>query len=184
MGKNSEDQRARIQAVALERFLAQGYDRTSLREMADELGFTKAALYYHYRAKGDLLAELVEPLLDRIDELLRGADPGHVEARRLLTDYLCILTEHCDAARLLARDQGASNHTRFRARIEGQNRRLRTLLVGSDGLSPVQEARASAALGAIWRPIIQLLDVELDVVQETVLDSALAALRANEGTPR
>ena len=42
------DTRTRIQQVALELFAEQGYDKTSLREIAGRLDVTKAALYYHF----------------------------------------------------------------------------------------------------------------------------------------
>ena len=45
------DTRVRIQQVALELFAEQGYERTSLREIAERLGVTKAALYYHFKSK-------------------------------------------------------------------------------------------------------------------------------------
>jgi AcrR family transcriptional regulator len=35
-----------------------GYDKTSLRQIADRLGFTQAAIYYHFAAKEDLLVAL------------------------------------------------------------------------------------------------------------------------------
>ena len=41
--------RQRIQAVALELFTEQGYEKTSLREIAERLNVTKAALYYHFK---------------------------------------------------------------------------------------------------------------------------------------
>jgi AcrR family transcriptional regulator len=44
--------------VALDLFIAQGYDGTSLREIAARLGFTKAALYYHFTSKDDILMAL------------------------------------------------------------------------------------------------------------------------------
>src|SRR5580704_12464879 len=47
------DTRARIQQVALELFAEQGYDKTSLREIAERLDVTKAALYYHFKSKED-----------------------------------------------------------------------------------------------------------------------------------
>jgi AcrR family transcriptional regulator len=50
--------RERILDVALELFNEQGYDKTSLREIAERLGVTKAALYYHFERKEDLLLEL------------------------------------------------------------------------------------------------------------------------------
>src|SRR5512133_2651980 len=50
--------RQRILDVALELFNEQGYDKTSLREIAKRLGVTKAALYYHFERKEDILLEL------------------------------------------------------------------------------------------------------------------------------
>src|SRR5271169_3138544 len=50
--------RERILEVSLELFNEQGYDKTSLREIAERLGVTKAALYYHFERKEDLLLEL------------------------------------------------------------------------------------------------------------------------------
>ena len=58
----------RIQRAALALFLQQGYQRTSLREIADELAFTKAALYYHYRSKDELLQAVLDPLLSELEE--------------------------------------------------------------------------------------------------------------------
>jgi AcrR family transcriptional regulator len=50
--------RDRILDVALDLFIANGYDKTSLREIAEQLGFTKAALYYHFASKEDMLLAL------------------------------------------------------------------------------------------------------------------------------
>src|SRR5579863_3643512 len=50
--------RARILDVALDLFIEKGYDKTSLREIAGRLGFTKAALYYHFPSKQDILMAL------------------------------------------------------------------------------------------------------------------------------
>ncbi len=44
--------------MALDLFNEHGYDKTSLREIADALGFTKAALYYHFERKEDILVAL------------------------------------------------------------------------------------------------------------------------------
>lgn len=52
------DTRQRILDVALDLFIAQGFDGTSLRQIADELGVTKAALYYHFESKEDILMAL------------------------------------------------------------------------------------------------------------------------------
>jgi AcrR family transcriptional regulator len=50
--------RERILDVALDLFIEQGYDKTSLREIAERMGFTKAALYYHFPSKADILGAL------------------------------------------------------------------------------------------------------------------------------
>src|SRR6201986_5297062 len=50
--------RERILDIALELFVEQGYDKTSLRDIAERLGTTKAALYYHFERKEDILLEL------------------------------------------------------------------------------------------------------------------------------
>ena len=54
--------RQRIQDVALELFAEQGYEKTSLREIAERLDVTKAALYYHFKTKEDILISLFEDL--------------------------------------------------------------------------------------------------------------------------
>src|ERR1700722_7064727 len=64
------DTRERIQAVALELFAEHGYEKTSLREIADRLGVTKAALYYHFRTKEDILAGIVDSMSAPIDEAI------------------------------------------------------------------------------------------------------------------
>jgi AcrR family transcriptional regulator len=67
------DARARIQQVALELFIEEGYDKTSLREIAEKLGVTKAALYYHFPTKEDIVNSLIEDRIAVVDELLEWA---------------------------------------------------------------------------------------------------------------
>jgi AcrR family transcriptional regulator len=50
--------RDQILVVAEELFTTQGYDKTSLRDIAERLGITKAALYYYFARKEDILLEL------------------------------------------------------------------------------------------------------------------------------
>ncbi|MDA8330142.1 MAG: TetR/AcrR family transcriptional regulator [Candidatus Dormibacteraeota bacterium] len=52
--------RERILEVALELFSEAGYDKTSLREVAERVGVTKAALYYHFPSKESVLMALIE----------------------------------------------------------------------------------------------------------------------------
>jgi AcrR family transcriptional regulator len=57
-GSDGTQTRERILDVALELFTQQGYDSTSLRDIATRLGVTKAALYYYFAHKEDILLEL------------------------------------------------------------------------------------------------------------------------------
>jgi AcrR family transcriptional regulator len=65
--------RERILDIALDLFIDKGFDKTSLREIAEQLGFSKAALYYHFASKDDILLalhlRLHEVLRDTISRL-------------------------------------------------------------------------------------------------------------------
>ncbi|MFD0571588.1 TetR/AcrR family transcriptional regulator [Kitasatospora gansuensis] len=56
--------------MALTLFAEQGYEKTSLREIADRLGVTKAALYYHFKTKDDIVHGIVESMAAPIDEAI------------------------------------------------------------------------------------------------------------------
>ncbi|WP_329135070.1 TetR/AcrR family transcriptional regulator [Streptomyces sp. NBC_01476] len=68
------DTRRRIQDVALELFAEHGYEKTSLREIAERLDVTKAALYYHFKTKEDILVSISEDLARPVDELIAWAE--------------------------------------------------------------------------------------------------------------
>ena len=67
------DTRSRAQKVALELFAEQGYEKTSLREIAERLGVTKAALYYHFKSKEDIVHSFTDDYFAEIDALLDWA---------------------------------------------------------------------------------------------------------------
>ncbi|MEU7180022.1 TetR/AcrR family transcriptional regulator [Streptomyces celluloflavus] len=76
--------RQRIQDVALELFAEHGYEKTSLREIAERLDVTKAALYYHFKTKEDIVISLFQDLVRPIDELITWAQeqPRTLETKR------------------------------------------------------------------------------------------------------
>ncbi|MEU6891820.1 helix-turn-helix domain-containing protein [Streptomyces sp. NPDC046557] len=76
--------RQRIQDVALELFAEQGYEKTSLREIAERLEVTKAALYYHFKTKEDIIISVFQDLTQPIDELIGWAEeqPRTLETKR------------------------------------------------------------------------------------------------------
>ena len=54
------DTKERILETALELFAQNGYLGTSMNDIAQQLGFTKAALYKHYTSKQEILDRIVE----------------------------------------------------------------------------------------------------------------------------
>ncbi len=59
--------------VALELFTEQGYEGTSLREIAERLGVTKAALYYHFKSKEEIVQALLDEQFATISGLVEWA---------------------------------------------------------------------------------------------------------------
>jgi AcrR family transcriptional regulator len=84
------DTRQRILDVALDLFTEQGYDGTSLREIAEQLGVTKAALYYHFESKEDILMALHMRIHDfgREALMLIGEEPVTLELWGQLLDQI------------------------------------------------------------------------------------------------
>lgn len=60
LGVSTKD---RILDVAMVQFTEKGYDGTSLREIAEQVGMTKAAIYYHFASKADIFRALHTRLL-------------------------------------------------------------------------------------------------------------------------
>ena len=52
---------------ALEMFLENGYQNTSLRDLCKKSDVTTGAFYKHFKDKEDLFSEIVRPLIDKID---------------------------------------------------------------------------------------------------------------------
>src|ERR1700729_311619 len=149
------DTRERIQAVALELFAEHGYEKTSLREIAERLRGTKAALDQHLQSKEDNLRSFTEDYVTDLDTLIAwgAAQPHTDETRGLLLDrYSVIVSHRLGVMRFLEQNQAAvhqlmsegqrDRHKLFRTQFE----RLRDLLAGPD--APLRDrGRASGAVG-------------------------------------
>ncbi len=64
MARPPSETRQRIQNVARELFTQKGVQRTSLQDIADRLGMTKPALYYHFDSREELVRSILQPLID------------------------------------------------------------------------------------------------------------------------
>lgn len=176
--------RARIQEVALALFTTQGYEATSLQQIAVALDVTKAALYYHFPAKAALLQSLAAPYLDAAEALLDryGAAPLALDERRALVGALVdLLLCYRPIVAWLARDITAAAQPGIAERVAAQTQRVQRLLLVSmaDGAAQV---RAAAAVGALTQPFTALSDVDLGAVRGAIVTAALAALGAEGGS--
>jgi AcrR family transcriptional regulator len=68
------DTRQKLLDAAEELVSRHGFAGTSLQMIADELGITKAAIYYHFRTRDQLLVALMEPLLHQIRRVVEIAE--------------------------------------------------------------------------------------------------------------
>jgi AcrR family transcriptional regulator len=95
MSPRRTDTRERAVQVALELFTAQGFEQTSLRQIAERLGITKAALYYHYSSKEQLLSAVVESMLAPVDAVVAWSkeQPASAETRTELLRRLAELVQ-------------------------------------------------------------------------------------------
>jgi len=78
-----DDKRAAILAGAAKLFAADGFDRTSMNDIAQALGLSKALLYHYYRAKDELLFDVIRAHLGDLVEAVAAADDPYAapEAR-------------------------------------------------------------------------------------------------------
>ena len=85
-----------ILAAAKDLFLAKGYKGVSMKEIADTVGVTSAALYYHFpKGKEDLFTRMIQTLFveegaARVDQIL-GTTRDLRERLELLTAFLLTL---------------------------------------------------------------------------------------------
>jgi len=170
------DTRQRIQEVALELFTEQGYEATSLREISERLGVTKAALYYHFKTKDDIVASLMEDRVSEMEQLLEWArGQPHSQAGRaaIIERYADQLhaSQHHKIMNFLQRNQTA-------LRKHSKSERAREVLVEiTDLLSPPDAdltARLRAAMGLFSLHAVWFLTPDEGITDD---DRRLAALK-------
>jgi AcrR family transcriptional regulator len=141
--------REQIRTVALEMFAERGYDGTSLREIAERLGITKAAVYYHFKTKEDILVSLLTDFMGQVDELLDWAEdqpPTPATRRAVIERYTDLLSGRASKlARFMQEGQPAIRELAAGLDLRKRFGRLIPLLVG-DTTTPETALRAQVAL--------------------------------------
>jgi AcrR family transcriptional regulator len=154
----SPSTRERILDIALELFSEQGYDKTSLRDIAERLGTTKAALYYHFARKEDILLELHMRLhelgydvLARLDDLETPQERADIWPE-LLDVFIDRVAENRELILLHQRNAHAlatlTDTERHRAENEDMQERFRRLF-SDPAIPPAQRVRMACSVGAV-----------------------------------
>lgn len=167
--------RDRILDIAMDLFIEQGFDKTSLREIADQLGFSKAAIYYHFQSKDEILLALHMRLHEFGRRAMErfGEAPATLEAWAMLLDG--VIDEIFENRRLILMHQRnaaafrlhhADEHDEANQDMEEQFRR-----VFSDPAVPLRDrVRMVAAVGTIMGGLVLSGDLLKDVPSEELAD--------------
>ncbi|MET7904306.1 helix-turn-helix domain-containing protein [Streptomyces sp. NPDC005336] len=174
------DTRQRIQDVALTLFAERGYEKTSLREIAEHLEVTKAALYYHFKTKEDIVISLFQDLGQPLDELLAWGEkqPRTLETKlELVRRYSAALDNAAPLFRFMQENQATVRELSI-----GQSFKERMFamsdLIRDPGAPLIDQVRCITALFSMHAGVFALQTIEGDPEEkrEAVLEVALDLL--------
>ena len=192
-GRPRGSTRERILDIALELFNEQGYDKTSLREIADRLGTTKAALYHHFQRKQDILFALHL----RLHDLGRGmfelmGELGNREQTaelwpELLDQFIDQLLHNREIFILHERNHNAFETLEHSERHQAEHDdivvQLRRFLA-SPAIPLPQRVRMACSIGAVMSIMIGAGDAFGDVPTTTLTQLLRDAMRDLLGQPQ
>lgn len=176
------DTRRHIQQAALELFTKQGYERTSLRQIAERLGVTKAALYYHFKAKEDILTALFEERIGPVTEVIEWAQAepaGLATKQEALRRYETAVARAAPLFRVFHANRAAVRHLPVGAAFQETTRHVLALFMDAEARLPDQ-LRCIGAVLTLHAAVLALDDVEAppEEKQAAALDVALGLLAA------
>ena len=97
-------------AVAVQVFNEQGYDATSMDDLAKRLGISKSAIYHHVRGKEELLGLAIDRALDAlfaiVEQAEAGSEPAITRLRSLVRSSVELLIDELPYVTLLLRVRG------------------------------------------------------------------------------
>jgi AcrR family transcriptional regulator len=171
------DTRQRILDVALDLFTEQGYDGTSLRQIAEQLSITKAAIYYYFESKEDILMALHMRLHDfGKDALVRiGEAPVTLALwEELLDDIVGEMLSQRKIFLMHERNQAVleklhrEDHDAEHEDIQNQFRRV----LGDERVPVRDRIRMAASFGVVFSSLF-LGDASFDSVSKDELEVML-----------
>jgi len=100
-GERARLSKAAVTDRALKLADADGLDALTIRKLAQDLGVTPMALYWHFRSKEDLLEGVAERVWSEIEVRVDPSVPWPVQLRRGLESLISVLRAHPAAPQLL-----------------------------------------------------------------------------------
>ncbi|MFD4612605.1 TetR/AcrR family transcriptional regulator [Streptomyces sp. NPDC058440] len=182
--------RQRIQDVALELFAEQGYEKTSLREIAERLDVTKAALYYHFKTKEEILVSLFESLTRPMEDLIEWGrlQPHTLETKQeIVRRYDQALAGAAPLFRFMQENQATVRELRIGDTFKDRMRGLRDIII-DPGASLADQVRCVSAIFTLHAGMFVMQDIEGDpeerrkAVLEVAIDLVTQAHRGTQET--
>ncbi|MEV6941050.1 helix-turn-helix domain-containing protein [Streptomyces sp. NPDC051172] len=158
------DTRQRIQDVALELFAEQGYEKTSLREIAERLDVTKAALYYHFKTKEEILVSIFDDLSQPIVELIEWGrrQPQSLETKHeIIRRYSDTLAGAAPLFRFMQENQSTVKELRIGETFRNRMMGMRDILIDPDA-ELIDQVRCVSAMFTLHAGMFALGDIEAD----------------------
>lgn len=174
----AERTRQQILQTAQRLFAEIGYDATSLQMIADEMSLTKAAVYYYFPAKSDILAEAMSPGVRRLGTLLDEA--AAIRGRRARAEHLVdgfadflVRNRHAVIASV---EPTMSKHAPDSAALEMRDRAL-TLMFG-DNPSPAERLAVNVVF-LLPKSLPSVADLTDEELREALKATMLRILRVS-----
>jgi len=176
VGRRGET-RERVLDAALELFGEHGVGGTSLQMIADRLGVTKAAVYYLFPAKEDIVVAVLQPLFDQLSGVVEAARNEPARRRRfdlLLEGMVDLVLDHRLVTAALQGDPGVAEIMRQQPQMIEQITGFSALLLGPE---PDLAAQIQASLFGGGLMIIGSDPLLRDVDRTTLRHELLAGGR-------
>jgi AcrR family transcriptional regulator len=176
--RKKAETRARIQEEAMRLFLAQGYDATTVDEIAEAAGVSHMTFFRNFPAKEDVVAtDDYDPMMAELIRARPDREPPVERVRATVMAGLAAVYAR-DRATILARAQLIQSTPALRARIVDNQRATEAVFAAGLGDPDDYETRvlASACVGALVTAVREWAEHPERAELPELVDRAFAAL--------
>lgn len=176
--------RERVIEAALSLFAERGVNGTSLQMIADHLGVRKAAIYYQFHTKDDIVLAVVRPAFDDMARLVRIAESiASPESRRdaTISGFVELAVRHRRIGSLFYGDAAVISLVQSHQEFQEVADSLRELLIGAThdiGTRVAITMITSGIFGSMAEPHLQ--DVADGELHRALLDCAQSLLQSRQ----